>query len=229
MTQANLITPAELPQYGAPSEWLAQFQPRPLAVQIITGGILGVMSFQWKRQEQDDNTWSATIISEAGASSQFDLPDPGYGSLIFGAGSYSPTTSYVVGSTGIVTPGIGALNALTATRFDPRLVACTTATKKACTWMQPRIVGPVLSVGEDIKEWLAHTAIFSLLSRNGFAPASAEAGADDNRRANAESAKRELKAIGAASERPADLVDSSTSQQGAGLNAYPLGDDLAGW
>jgi hypothetical protein len=101
-------------------------------------------------------------------------------------------------------------------------------TSDAVTWMQPRVVPPVVSVGAQIVGWLADLAIFRLKSRSGMTPPGAGSG-DDNLRANAEAAEKNLRMIGASEDRPPDLVDSSQGDIGAGFSALPQGDSLRGW
>lgn len=225
MAQARLIEPGELPRYGTSSDFLGQFACRPLVVEIVAGGALGTMTWQWKRQ--GDEASSEVIFSEdAGGSSWVYAPaDPAFAILTFAPGTYVAGGLYVVSSTGVVTTASFA--GLTATRFDCREVACDEITSLAVTWMQPRVVPPVTSVGEQIKGWLADLAIYRLRSRQGMTPEGAGAG-DDNVRLRAKDAERNLKAIGASQDRPPDLIDSSGGS-GAGFPVYPIGDDLSGW
>jgi hypothetical protein len=224
--QAPLIDASDLLRLGAASDFLEQFRPRPLTILIVDGGPLGVTTFQWKRL--DEEHYSATIYSEAGATWSITLPDLAYATLTFAAGAYVENSAYTVGSLGIVQRGPGAFDGLTATRLDLIADACLSATKKAATWMQPRVVSPVISVGEDIKQWIADVAKYGLRSRNGLTPPGAGAG-DDNDRLRAVDAEKNLKLIGQSTDRPFDLVDSSGSTEGAGLPAYPTGSPLRGW
>jgi hypothetical protein len=224
--QLPLIDAADLLRFGGSSDFLDQFRPRPLTILVVTGGAVGAMSFQWKRI--DEEHYSATITSEAGASWAVTLPDLAYATLTFADGAYAPDTAYSVGSTGMVLPGAGAFNGLTATRLDLIADACISATKKAATWMQPRVVPPVHSVGEDIKQWIADVAKYGLRSRNGLTPPGAGAG-DDNDRLRAVDAEKNLKLIGQSTDRPFDLVDSSGTTEGAGFPALPTGGALRGW
>lgn len=226
MSQAQLIQITDLLQNGASSDFLAQFQPRPLTVQIVAGGVLGAMSWMW--QQQGDTAFSAVIQSESmgGSPWSYTPPDPAYGVLTFAPGTYVANDVYTVGSTGIVTGGSFA--GLSATRYDLRQVACLEATSIGVTLMQPRVVPPVLSVGPQIVGWLCDIANYRLRSRQGLTPADAGAG-DDNVRARAEAAEKNLQRIGISEDRPPDLVDSSEGDTGLGFNAYPTGDSLRGW
>jgi hypothetical protein len=228
MAQAQLIQVTDLQQLGASSDFLVQFQPRPLTVQIVAGGALGVMTWQW--QQVGDSAFSSVISSEAqgGAAWSYSLSDPGFGVLTFPDGTYVINTTYLVSSTGSVTPGASAYAGLTATRFDARLLACIEVTSLAVTWMQPRVVPPVISVGQQIVGWLADIVMYRLRSRQGMTPPEAGAG-DDNVRLRAKDAEAQLKAIGASADRPPDIVDSSQGDAGAGFAAYPIGDSLTGW
>jgi hypothetical protein len=226
MAQDLLIQPSELGQYGASSDFLAQFALRPLELQIGIGGALGAMAVQWRRQ--GETNFSELFYSDAVSSWSLELPDPSWTTITCAAGSYVAGTLYVISSNGVVIPGVGAIAGIAATRSDQRLLWCTAATSKGVTWMQPRVVPPVISVGAQVKEWLADLAIYGLRKRLGLTPAGAGPG-DDEVRARNEAAERNLKLIGSSSDRPPDLVDSSTGNAGAGFNAYPTGDDLRGF
>lgn len=231
MAQVQLIQISDLIQMGSSSEFLTQFQPRPLTVQIVTGGALGTMTWQW--QQQGDTAFSAVISSEAqgGGAWSYALPDPGFGTLTFPDGAYVINTTYTISSatpTPTVTPGVGALAGLSATRFDCRQLSCIEVTSLAVTWMQPRVVPPVVSIGSQIVGWLADLVMYRLRSRQGMTPPEAGAG-DDNVRLRAKDAETQLKAIGASADRPPDIVDSSQGDTGAGFAAYPIGDSLTGW
>lgn len=225
--QPRLIQVADLGRLGASSDFLAIFQPRPLLVQIVLGGVLGTMTWQW--QLQGDSAWSGTINSEAITPWSSSPVDPAYAVLTFAAGTYVLGDTYVVSSTGVVTGGSGTgIGLLSATRFDPRADACDEVTSLGVTWMQPRVVPPVLSIGPQIAGWFFDLVKYRLRSRQGMTPAGAGAG-DDNDRARAIDAEKNLKMIGASEDRPPDIVDSSQGDIGAGFNAYPQGDDLIGW
>lgn len=223
MSQQNLITPFELSLYGASSEFLEHFRPRPIEISISTAGVLGTMRFCWRFVGED--TWSAPIPTDSdGEETDVALPDPSWCCLLFSAGTYVVDDVYTIASSGLVTPA-GLVN---ASRFDLRDVQCEAVTSKSVTWMLPRCVPPIISVGSQIKEWMANMVIYSLRSRSGMTPSGAGSG-DDNVRALAESGEKNLKAIGISEDRPPDLVDSSSDAGGAGFNAYPIGDDLRGW
>lgn len=227
MPQTDLITPDDLLQYGGTSDFLAQFRLRSLLVQIVAGGALGAMTFQWKRK--DDNAYGPTFSSEAAAPWAFALSDPGFGTLTFAAGTYVANDVYDVSSAGVVTGGSGSgIGLLSAARFDLLRLTCTQVTSTGVTWMQPRVVPPVISVGPQIKKWLCQVAIYDLKSRQGLAPEGTGLG-DDNIRARYKDAEEQLKAIGGSADRPPDITDSSPGDAGAGFNAYPVGDDVTGW
>jgi hypothetical protein len=227
VAQVDLLSPTEALQYGASSDFLSQFQPRPLTVQIVAGGVLGVMSWQW--QAQGDVAYSAVVTSEAGAPQPYLLVDPGYGTLTFAAGTYVTNDIYNVSTAGVVTGGTGGgIGLVSATRFDLRALTCTAVTSKAITWMQPRVVPPVVSVGPQIKQWLAALYVYDLRSRQGMTPPDAGAG-DDNQRLRAVDAEKQLRAIGGSEDRPPDIVDSSQGDLGAGFPAQPIGDSLRGF
>lgn len=227
MAQADLISLTDLLQYGASSDFLNQFQPRPLSIQIVAGGALGTMQWQWLSSENP--TYSATLTSENVSPYTYTLPDPGFGTLTFSAGTYVLNDIYQVSSAGVVTGGTGGgVGLISAVRFDLRALTCTAVTSKGVTWMQPRVVPPVISVGPQIKQWLAAIAIYDLRSRQGMTPPEAGAG-DDNVRLRALDGEKQLRLIGASNDRPPDIVDSSTGNTGAGFSAQPIGDSSRGW
>lgn len=229
MDQALLITPAELPQYGASSDLLWQFRLAPVLVQVVTGGALGLMTWQWQRF--GDASYSETFASETAGGSAWSssLPDPAFATATFAPGTYNAGDVYTISSTGVVMGGTtGGVGLLTATRLDVVTQACTSATSRGVTWMQPRCVAPIISVGPGTKEWLTSVVIYSLRSREGMTPAGAGAG-DDNVRARAVDAEKNLRAIGISQERPPDIVDSSSDGTGAGFTAMPISGCLVGW
>jgi len=225
--QPQLIQPADLLQIATASDLLAQFQLRPLTLQIVTGGALGTMTWQW--QQQGDTAFTPALASELPAPFTFLLPDPGFGTLTFASGTYNANDTYSVSSAGIVTGGSGGgVGLITATRFNVPQLACIETVSLAVTWLQPRVVPPVLSIGPQILGWLADLVIYRLRSRQGMTPPDGGVG-DDNVRARAKDAELQLKAIGASQDRPPDIVDSSASDTGAGFSALPQSDDLRGW
>lgn len=226
-SQPQLIQPSDLPRFSMSSDFLSQFAVRPLSVQIVAGGALGVMTWQWQRA--GDANWSEAIASESPAPWQYSPNDPAFAILTFAAGTYNQGDVYNVSSSGIVTGGSGGgVGLLTATRFDVRNDACIEITSLTVTWLQPRCVPPIVSVGPQIQGWMGDLISYRLRSRQGMTPSGAGAG-DDNARARAEKAETEIKAIGASKDRPPDIVDSSADDTGAGFPAQPVGDSLRGF
>ena len=224
MTQALLITPAEVALYGANSDLVSQFLIRQLEVKITTGGHLGTMAIAWRRQ--GDSVFSPDLVSETGAAWAINLPDPGFSALTFPDGPYVLNEVYLVSPSGAVSGG--SVAGVVAARVDVVQSFCQSATSRAVQWMLPRVVPPVISVGPQIKEWIASLVVYGLKSRQGMAPPEGQAG-DENVRMRAVDAEKELKLIGLSADRPPDLVDSSPDDAGAGFTAYPVGDDLRGW
>lgn len=225
--QPQLILPTDLPRYGMSSDFLSQFAVRPLTVQIVAGGALGAMTFQWQRQ--GDPAFSAVINSEAAPPWVSGLDDPGFAILTFAAGTYNANDSYTISSQGVVTGGSGSgIGLISATRFDVRQDACVEAVSLTVTWLQPRCVPPVLSVGSQIQGWMGDLVSYRLRSRQGMTPPDAGAG-DDNVRLRAVNAQTELQKIGASTDRPPDIVDGSAGDLGAGFPAQPVGDPLRGF
>jgi hypothetical protein len=225
--QPQLIFPADLYRLGGSSDFLDQFRPRPLQVQIVAGGAIGTMTWQW--QQVGDTAYSAVISSETPAPFAFPLSDPGYGVLTFATGTYVANDVYNISSSGVVTGGSGTgVGLLSATRFDVRQDACVEVVSIGVTWLQPRCVPPITQVGPQIQGWFADLVMYRLRSRQGLTPAGAGAG-DDNVRMRADTAQKELQRIGGSEDRPPDIVDSSQGNLGLGFAAYPIGDPLRGW
>lgn len=226
MSQAPLITRRDLLNHGADSGFLAQFALRQIEVECVTAGALGVASFAWRFV--GDSLWSAAEVSEAGSTWTWEAPDPSWASLTFAAHSYADGNAWTVSTSGTVTPQAGAPSTVTATRADIVAATIASGTSDAVTWMQPRVVPPVVSLGEGQKGWLAVICIYRLKSRQGMTPAQAGSG-DENLRARALDAESNFRAIGASAQRPPDIVDSSDGGTGAGLSLLPLSDPLRGW
>jgi hypothetical protein len=218
MSQGLLITPSDLPLYGAASDFLAQFAVQTLVVKITTAGALGTMAWAWK--QLGDIDYSDPITSTTTTPNVISLPDPGYAALTFAAGSYVLDSTYTIDPSGTVTRAGGAINTVTATRSDIVTSMCEVVTSQAVTWMQPRAKPPIISVGTGCKSWLADIVIYRLKSRVGMSPGTIGSG-DENLRLRAEDAEKNLRAIGRSDNRPPDLVDSSTNNLGPGIPLMP--------
>jgi hypothetical protein len=220
LPQAPLIARRDLLNHGASSEFVDWFRLRPIEVQVQTGGALGAVTIAWR--VQGDLNWSAPEPSEPGTSWAWDAPDPAWASLVFPAGSYTAGDTWTVATSGaVVAQGSPSAGPPTATRYDLVALTCAAVTSDAVTWMQPRCVPPVLSLGEGQKGWLAHVAIYRLKSRQGMTPAQAGSG-DENLRARALDAEENIKRIGRSDNRPPDIVDSSPGGTGAGIPQMPV-------
>jgi hypothetical protein len=216
--QAALITRRDVLNHGAGSDFVGEFDIRTIVVACTAAGSLGAAAFAWRFA--DDTNTSSPKISQAGPSWTWDAPDPSWLSITFPALAYLEGTSWTVATDGSVTPIGGAPGGLSAVRYD--IVGAKIAARSSdfATWAQPRCVPPIISIGEGEKGWLADLLIYDLRSRSGMTPPDAGAG-DDNVRARAEAAERNIRAIGASAMRPPGIVDSSPGGGGTGIPSFP--------
>jgi hypothetical protein len=56
-----LVTRAELPRFGVPTDFLSQFDKRPIEVSVYTAGALGTAAFKWRRL--GESSWSAAVTT----------------------------------------------------------------------------------------------------------------------------------------------------------------------
>ena len=199
-----LLQLSELEEYGIDWQLLDPFVPRPIVITIATGGALGTMTFTWNRLDRPDQV-SGEYQTLAGATFQQRISE-GYVDLTFAAGIYVSGSTYTIDTSGmnpppdppmpaLVTSSAGAFNGLTARRFDPRISSLMAANDYAVGWMQPKVVPPILTWGNDVRRAVA--ALFSklLLSVRGMAPTEAGS-ADANVIVQAQWAEDWLKSVG---------------------------------
>jgi hypothetical protein len=213
MAQSPLITRRDILNHGASSDFLSQFLVRSIEVQVQTGGALGVMTVAWRFQGA--TTWSVVEGSVAGAEWIFEVPDPGFADVTFPAHTYTEGSTYTIDPAGNVIPQGSATVGPTAERSDVVGAVIDAVTSDVVTWTQPRVVAPIVSLGEGQKGWAAALAFYRLKSRQGMMPNQAGTG-DENLRARALDAETNFKAIGASNNRPPDLIDSSAGGGTAG-------------
>ncbi len=219
-----LVTPAQLSRYSVPSSFLAQFAARPFLLKIDIAGALGVMAFSW--QISGDSAWSGSIVSSAGTTWDATV-DEVFADLTFAAGTYVVDTTYTVDANGTVTPGGGAIDAVTASLFDVRANACSAVTTEALTLMQDAVRQPLVTWGDDVR---THAAawVFAILKRGkGATPQGA--GEGDSNIFLAEDAARKFFAMIGEKGKPASITDTSVSSDGPMIAAYPSGDTARGW
>lgn len=226
MAQAILITRRDILNHAAGSDVVNWFKLRPVEVQILTGGALGTMIVQWRYLGGD--TWTGNEGSNAGATWEWEIPDPAFATITFPAATYVAAQAWTIAVNGTVTPQGATPAGPTATRDDVVTKTCEAVTSDIVTWCQPRVVPPILSLGEGQKGWGARIANYRLKSRQGLTPSQAGTG-DENLRALALDAEENFKGIGESAMRPPDIIDSSTSNLGAGLSALPISDTSRGW
>lgn len=226
MSQSPLITRGDLVSHGASSDFLGQFAVRSIQISCVTGGTLGTATFAWR--VFGDASWSAEERSDTATPWTWELPDQAWCTATFAAGTYTAGDTWDVSQSGTVTPVDIAPDTVEATRLDIVADTIASVTSDAVTWMQPRVVPPVISLGTGQKGWLAVLAIYRLKSRQGMTPTQAGTG-DENLRARALDAEENLKNIGGSAQRPPDIVDSSATGAGAGIPLMPASDDLRGW
>lgn len=216
-----LVTPAQLSRFNVPSAFLAQFAARPFTVQISSGGALGAMAFYW--QFPGDSSWSAPIVSAAGASWLYTLDDV-FADLTFAARTYSVGETYNVDAGGTVTGAVG----LTAAMFDLRVNACSAATAEAMMLMRDAISPPLKAWGDDVTTHAASIAYAILKRGRGATPEHAGGEGDMNVFTAEGRALDFFKRIGKDG-RPDTMTDTSTTVDGPMIAAYPTSDRLRGW
>jgi hypothetical protein len=207
-----LIDPlTELEQYGLSYEFLQQFAPRPVEVQVTTGGVLGAMQIAWRflgavnygdpKKSTSGSTW-APRLSDV------------YADVTFPAGTYVQGAVYVIDEAGAVTTP-GGSPAITAARFDLRKTITKSVSDEALARMS--VEPPVFAVGDDVKGAVGRIAAYELKSVLGLAPTGAAIG-DENLLVRATQARQYLDDIGARKITTPGLVDSSDEAAvGAGL------------
>lgn len=222
---ADLVTRAELPQFGVAPEFLEQFTVRPIQVQIVTAGALGTMTAKWRPLGE-------TVYSETVASSSLGpwswSPAQSSAVIAFASGVYVASSIYTIDEAGTVTISGGGIATVTASRYDLVAKSITSQTQKAVDLMQPRITPPLTAWGSGIKNAVASMVLYDLKSAVGLASGSAAVG-DDNIRLRYMDAVDYLQRIGRGDRKPPDVADSSSGGAGAGLMVAVASDDLAGW
>lgn len=226
MSQSPLFTRADILAHGASSDLLDGYRVRPIEVAAEVGGALGVATFKWRFLGSDD--WSAPEPSEAGSTWEWVPRDPAFAVVTFSAATYSDGDSWTIGSSGTVTAQGDAPATVAATRTDVVTSIIAGVTSDIVTWCQPRVVPPILSLGEGQKGWAAIIAHWRLKLRSGVTPS--EAGSGDGMLAEeAKRAEQRFIGIGASSMRPPDITDSSEANTGAGLSLLPYSESQRGW
>lgn len=219
-----LIAPAQLSRYNVPSDFLAQFLPRPFLLQIAAAGALGAMQFQW--MYPGDADWSVLIVSTAGAS-WTDSIDKTFTDLSFAAATYGQGDTYMVDALGSVIPQAGAQSGLiSATRYDQRAITCSAVTQEALTLMGNAVKQPLLTWGDDARMHAAAWVYEWLKYGKGLAPDLAAVG-DANIINGADRARKYFATIGEKG-RPESMTDSSPSADGP-MMRYPTSDKPRGW
>lgn len=225
MAHPPLCDDIDLPSYGLSWEFLEQFRPRPLVVEITVAGALGTMRWRWRWS--DAEAWSDPVLSSTTAPNVVRVEEA-YAVLSFAAGTYVADKSYEVSEAGEVTPGSGALDALTASRFDLRALHRQAATDDALGWMAPKVVPPLTAWGSDLRSHVARLVAVRLKKIRGIAPRDVGLGdgvlLDDEERM-----EKWFRAVGDGFVKLQDLVDSSAGGRGGGLLAYPSSREPRGW
>lgn len=213
-----LVTPAELPKWGASPAFLAQFEPRPIDVKIETGGALGVMEFSWKWAT--DSVYEPTpIVSDSGLSFFHDLTKA-FAELTWSALTYVEGTVFRVDRNGVVSGGIG----LTATRYDQRIRGCTGVTAEAMTLMEGAVRAPLVTWSDDLRIHATAMVRAFLLRCVG---ASAQGDGDTHVFLAEDAARQFFRDIGRRG-KPAGIVDTSPDVDGP-MRRYPRSKPLRGW
>lgn len=239
MAHPWLFALGEAEQYGISWEFLDRFIPKPLLITIVTGGPLGTMTYTWQIIDVGQQDTSATYPTVAVQTAPWSqrVP-PAFVDLLWQPGAYVAATTYTIDTTvssnpqapiaGVVTPGPGAFNGLTATRFDVRLTNMQPATDHMLGWMAPAVVPPLNSWGSDLRMRTAHYWAGLLLGVRGAAPQDASPG-DDRVLARANDAQEWAKSVGRGQSTPQNLVDSSSTAAPPGILLMPQSDTDRGW
>ena len=222
MAVPQLCDVDDLATHGLSWAFLEQFRPRPIEVEITTAGALATMAWRWRWRDTDD--WSDAITSGA-ATYEYRLEEA-YAVLTFAAGTYVVDTSYYIDEDGDVTREAGAIDTLTAERFDLREEQIDVASSLAFGWMAP-VVTPdnLTSWGVDIRRQTARLAAILLKKIRGIAPSDAAPG-DAVLLADEETLRLWFVGVGRGAVRPPDLV---TAVEPATPVHEPVSDDLRGW
>lgn len=217
-----LVPPAQLSRWGIPSAFLAQFEPRPIDVQIETAGALGTMSFVWRWA--GDEAWSPAIVSDDDATSWVYELEDAFATLTFAAQSYVAATASRIDRNGLVTGGSG----ITAARYDQRAQACSSVTAEVMMRVADAVFAPLVTWTDD---WRTHSAqmVYAVLKRGkGATPGDAGGSGDANIFLAEDIARKFFDHIGK-SGRPDGIVDTPVSTDGPLIPAMPSGDALRGW
>lgn len=225
MAHADLVTRAELPRYGVASDFLAQFDVRPVQVAVDVAGALGTAAFKWRFA--GETVYSAVVTSSSAAPWSWS-PANSLAVISFGAGSYVTTSVYTINEAGTVTrAGIG-IDTVTATRFDVVADAIDSATEMLVDLCQPRMTLPLLTWGAALKQACADVVRYLLKSSVGMSSGDNNVG-DANIRLRYDDALGYCKRIGEGPRKPPDITDSSSGGAGRGLMVAIDSDDVAGW
>ena len=218
----NLVEPGELAQFNVPAAFLVQFTPRPLDVQISTGGVLGAMQFTW-RWTGEANFSPTPIPSSATGPSSYPL-DVAFAGLTFAARTYVLGETYTIDEAGAVTGAAG----LAATRYDRRATACSAVTAEALTLMQDAVKRPLKTWTDDARTHAA-AMVYAVL-KTGVGSTAKNAGeGDENIYSAAALARAYFLRIGEKG-RPDGWVDGSVSADGPMFSAYATSAEPArGW
>lgn len=221
MAHAPLITRAKLPRYGLAPEFLAQFDVRPLEVQIVAGGALGTMAARWRALGSDE--WSEPVTSSTRAPWGWSPPGA-FTALSFAAGTYGEGVFYTVDEAGTVTStGTG----LTATRYDCVDDAIAAATGEAIMRMRPKKEPSITAWGAEIERAVAMLVRYLLKDLVGFAPTDANV-ADFQIKDAAREARELFDKVGRGELSPWEMTDSSASGKGNVLTAS-MESDTPAW
>jgi len=226
MAHADLITRAELLAFGLDSDFLGQFDVVPIEVKISTAGALGTMEIEWRNAGETD--WSPAVRSSVRAPWVYSPKPRSYAILTFAAGTYVASSIYTVDEAGTVTRSGGAIDTVTAERFDIVERAIDTVTARVVGKMQPRKETPITAWGADVKQAAFAWVRYLLKDAVGFAPSPASIG-DMQIVEEKDNAIRFIDRIGSGAESPPDLVDSSAAGTGNGLKVRVSSDSLRGW
>ena len=206
MPHTPLVTRVEMPRYGVSTDFLGQFDVRPLEVKIETGGALGTAVMRWRKL--GESVWSAALKSSPRAPWTWSPARAG-ADITFAAGTYVLNSTYTIDEAGNVSTAGGGIDAVTAARFDEVELETQAVSDEATDLLQPRYVLPLVSWGATVKRHAAIWIRWRLKARLGMSPEKVAVG-DDLVIAEGEASREYFRFQGMAQSKSAEIVDSSS-------------------
>jgi len=219
-----IVTVEELPRFNVPADFLAQFEPVSFEIEIQTPGVLGTMTFAWRKLGEEN--WSQYYKSISAATWTKTIGDV-FSSLTFAARAYPgylTSDTFIVDENGTVT---GTGTGLTVSRYSLPLQTCQAVTSEVMNLLRNAVKPPMLTWGDDFRQHAADW-VHAIL-RRGRGMSSTDTGmGDDNVLKAEEAAQKFFWRVGQGG-KPDNVTDSSPSADGPMIQAYPVSRCLRGW